>query len=44
MTCNVMADRTRCIRSDVNFVNPGARVPVQGRGHIGHKVKMHYLF
>ena len=28
----------------VNFMTPGAGVLVLGRGHISHKVKMHYFF
>ena len=28
----------------VNFMTPGAGVPVLGHGHIGHIVKMHYVF
>ena len=28
----------------VNFMTPGARVLVLGRGHIIHIVKMHYFF
>ena len=28
----------------VNFMTPGAGVFVLGRGHISHKVKMHYSF
>ena len=28
----------------VNFMTPGARVPVLGHGHIGHILKMHYSF
>ena len=28
----------------VNFMTPGAGVPVLGRGHISNVVKMHYFF
>ena len=28
----------------VNFMTPGAGVPVLGRGHICHIMKMHYFF
>ena len=28
----------------INFMTPGAGVLVQGRGHIGHLLKMHYFF
>ena len=28
----------------VAFMTPGARVLVLGRGHLSHKVKMHYYF
>ena len=28
----------------VNFMTPGAGVLVLGRGHISHRVKMHYFF
>ena len=28
----------------VNFMTPGARILVLGRGHISHKMKMHYFF
>ena len=28
----------------VNYLTPGAGVPVLGRGHISHKMKMHYFF
>ena len=28
----------------VNFMTPWAGVLVLGRGHISHKVKMHYFF
>ena len=28
----------------VNYFTPGVGVLVQGRGHISHKVKMHYFF
>ena len=27
----------------VNFINPGTRVLVLGRGHISHVVKMHFF-
>ena len=28
----------------VNIMTPGAGVLVQGRGHLSHKLKMHYFF
>ena len=40
--CAVMMTKEGSIKI-VYSMTPGAGVIVQGRGHISHKVKMHYL-
>ena len=41
--CKVKMTKERSIKIK-NYMTPGAGFPVLGRGHISHKVKMHFSF